>query len=185
MAPVTTIIVIAVLVAVALWLVFGYNRLVRLRNRMQNAWAQVDVQLKRRYDLIPNLVATVKGYAEHEAATFEAVVTARNAAVQAGSVGDQSQAEGLLTGALKNLFALAEAYPELRASDNFRSLQGQLAEVEDRITIARQIFNDTTLTYNNTVESIPTNIVAKLTGFERGEFFEVDDEGRSVPKVEF
>lgn len=179
------IITVAVLAAIALWLVLGYNRLVRLRNRTQNAWSQVDVQLKRRYDLIPNLVETVKGYATHEQTTFQAVVEARNTAQAAKTVGDQAAAESMLTGALRQLFALAEAYPDLKASDNFRTLQTQLADVEGDITVARQIYNDTTLTYNNAVETIPTNLIASLTGFQRGEFFEVEDEGRSVPKVEF
>jgi LemA protein len=182
---VPVIITIAVLAAIALWLVLGYNRLVRLRNRTQNAWSQVDVQLKRRYDLVPNLVETVKGYATHEQATFQAVVEARSTAQAASTVEEQAAAENMLTGALRRLFALAEAYPDLRASDNFRTLQTQLADIEGDITVARQIYNDATLTYNNAVETIPTNIIASLTGFQRGEFFEIEDEGRSVPKVEF
>ncbi len=181
----TVIIVIAIIVIVALLVILTYNKLVRLRNRTQNAWSQVDVQLKRRYDLVPNLVETVKGYAGHEQTTLEAVVEARNAAVAAGSVGDQTNAENMLTGALRQLFALAESYPDLKASDNFRTLQTQLADIEGDITVARQIYNDTTLTYNNAVETIPTNLVAAITGFERGIFFEVEDEGRSVPKVQF
>ena len=186
MRPVLTVlIVIAVLVLIAVWLIMGYNRLVRLRNRTQNAWSQVDVQLKRRYDLVPNLVETVTGYASHEQDTFQAVVAARNAAVSAASVGDQSSAENMLTGALKQLFALAENYPDLKASNNFQTLQTQLADIEGDITIARQIYNDTTLSYNNAVETIPTNLVANVTGFQRGVFFEVEDEGRTVPKVEF
>jgi LemA protein len=179
------IIIVLVLAVVAVWLIFGYNGLVRSRNRMQNAWSQVDVQLKRRHDLVPNLVETVKGYADHEATTLEAVIDARNTAVAAGSVADQAGAEDMLTGALKRLFALAEDYPDLRASDNFQTLQSQLAEIEGDITVARQIYNDTVLTHNNGVETIPTNIVANLTGFERGAFFEIDDDGRSVPRVEF
>jgi LemA protein len=182
---VAVIIIVLVLAVVAVWLIFGYNGLVRSRNRMQNAWSQVDVQLKRRHDLVPNLVETVKGYADHEATTLEAVIDARNTAVAAGSVADQAGAEDMLTGALKRLFALAEDYPDLRASDNFQTLQSQLAEIEGDITVARQIYNDTVLTHNNGVETIPTNIVANLTGFERGAFFEIDDDGRSVPRVEF
>lgn len=185
-APVpTVIIVIAIIVLIAVWLVVAYNRLVRLRNRTQNAWSQVDVQLKRRYDLVPNLVETVKGYASHEQDTFQAVVEARNAAVSAASVPDQTAAENMLTGALKQLFALAESYPDLKASDNFRTLQTQLADIEGDITVARQIYNDTTLSYNNAVETIPTNMVASVSGFQRGVFFEVEDEGRTVPKVQF
>ncbi len=186
MAAVTLIIILIIVVAaVALWFVLGYNRLIRLRNRMRNAWSQVDVQLKRRYDLVPNLVETVKGYASHESSTLEAVVQARNAAQAAGGVGAQSSAEGALTSALRQLFALAEAYPDLKASENFRTLQTQLDEIEGDIAVARQIYNDSTLTYNNAVETIPTNIVAKLGGFDVGTFFEVEDEGRSVPKVDF
>lgn len=180
-----TYIIILVVVVIVVWLVFSYNRLVRYRNRTQNAWSQVDVQLNRRYDLVPNLVETVKGYATHEASTLDAVVTARNAAQGAVGVSDQSAAEGALTGALRQLFALAEDYPTLEASDNFRTLQEQLADIEGDIAIARQIYNDTTLTYNNAVDTIPSNLVAKLTGFQSGVYFEVPDEGRSAPRVEF
>lgn len=176
------------LIVAAVLLVGGllvYNRLVRLRNRADNAWAQVDVQLRRRYDLIPNLVETVKGYAAHERDTLEGVTAARNAAVAADSVADQGAAEGMLAGALRKLFALAEAYPELRASSNFMSLQSELAEAEDKIAVARQIYNDASLTYNNTVQTVPTNIVAAVTGFDPRPYFEVEGEGRSVPRVDF
>lgn len=162
-----------------------YNRLVRLRNRTENAWAQVDVQLRRRYDLVPNLVETVKGYASHEQKTFERVVEARNRAADAAGVAEQGSAENMLTGALRQLFALAENYPELKASDGFRALQQQLAETEDKIAIARQIYNDSTLTYNNAVQTVPSSLVAGLTGFTAGVYFEEEGEGRSVPKVEF
>ncbi len=179
------IIVIAV-VAILLAVGFAiYNRLVRLRNRTDNAWAQVDVQLRRRYDLIPNVVETVKGYASHERDAFEAVVEARNAAHAAGTVQDQAQAENMLTAALRKLFALAEDYPDLQASDNFRSLQEQLAESEDRIAVARQIYNDSTLTYNTGVQTIPANVVARLAGFQPRAYFEEEGAGRSVPRVEF
>ena len=180
----TIAIVFIVLAAIALWFVLSYNKLVRQRNRTRNAWSQVDVQLKRRYDLVPNLVETVKGYAAHEAATLDAVIQARSSAQAAGGVGDQASAEGALTGALRQLFALAESYPDLKASDNYRTLQTQLDEIEGDIAVARQIYNDTTLTYNNAVETIPSNIVASLTGFDGGAFFEVEDEGRSVPRVD-
>lgn len=179
------ILLIVLVAALVLWFIFGYNRLVRLRNRTQNGWAQVDVQLKRRYDLVPNLVETVKGYATHEQATFDAVVKARSAAQSATSIPEQGQAENMLTGALRQLFALAENYPELRASDNFTHLQAQLADIEGDIGVARQMYNDTMLTYNNAVETIPTNIVANIAGFDRGAFFEVEEEGRSVPRVQF
>lgn len=179
------IIVVVVIALIILWLVMTYNRLVKQRNRTENAWSQVDVQLKRRYDLVPNLVETVKGYASHERSTFEAVVEARNAAQEAATVTDQSVAENGLTGALRQLFALSEDYPELRASDNFRSLQEELSDTEGKIAIARQIYNDSTLTFNNTVETVPSSIVASVTGFERHPYFEVEAEGRSVPDVEF
>ncbi len=180
----TTITVIAIGVLVLLVVVI-YNRLVRLRNRTQNAWAQVDVQLKRRYDLIPNLVETVKGYASHERATFEEVVKARTAAQDATGIADQAVAENMLTGALRRLFALAEAYPELRASENFQQLQGELAETENKISVARQIYNDTALTYNNAVQTVPSNLVAGIFGFRTREYFEIEDDARSAPEVRF
>jgi LemA protein len=180
-----TIIGIVVGVVLLLAVVAIYNRLVRQRNRVDNAWAQVDVQLKRRYDLVPNLVETVKGYAAHEKETFDAVVRARTQAVEAGGVEEQGAAENILTGALRRLFALAEDYPELRASENFLALQAELADTENKIAVSRQIFNDTTLTYNNTVQTVPTNLVAAATGFKVRPYFEVDDESRTVPKAEF
>jgi LemA protein len=175
--------VVAALVAIAYVVI--YNKLVRLRNRTDNAWAQVDVQLRRRYDLIPNLVETVKGYAGHERETFEAVVAARNAAQAAGTVEEQAQAENFLTGMLRQVFALAEDYPELRASENFQSLQAQLDETENRIAVSRQIYNDTTLTYNNTVQTVPSSIIASISGFDTRDYFETDDDSRDAPKVEF
>ena len=162
-----------------------YNRLVRLRNRTDNAWAQVDVQLKRRYDLIPNLVETVKGYASHEKTTFEEVTKARALAQEATGIAEQAAAENVLTGALRKLFALAEAYPELRASENFQQLQGELAETENKISISRQIYNDATLTYNNAVQTVPSNLVAGIFGFRIREYFEVEGEARSAPEVRF
>lgn len=178
-------IAIVVVALIALAVVFIYNRLVRLRNRTDNAWSQVDVQLRRRYDLIPNLIETVKGYAAHERQTFEDVVAARAAAQDASSVQEQAEAENMLTGALRRLFALAEAYPELRASENFRSLQQQLAETEDRISVSRQIYNDTTLSYNNAVQTVPSNFVASVFGFSTRVYFEVEDDVRSAPEVDF
>lgn len=162
-----------------------YNRLVGARNRVDNAWGQVEVQLKRRYDLIPNLVETVKGYASHERATFENVTAARSAAQSAQGPADQAQAEGFLTQALRQLFAVAEAYPELRASENFASLQADLTDTENKIQISRQIYNDTVLTYNNTVQQVPTNIVAAMTGFRTREFFEAGPEAETAPTVDF
>lgn len=179
------LIVALVVVILVVGFVILYNRLVRLRNRTDNAWAQVDVQLTRRYDLIPNLVETVKGYASHEAATFEAVVAARSQAADARGAGEKGAAENLLTGALRQLFAVAEAYPELRASDNFQSLQSDLADTEDKIAISRQIYNDSALTYNNAVQTVPTNLVAKLANFSARAYFETGGDERSAPSVQF
>lgn len=162
-----------------------YNSLVKLRNRVDNAWGQVEVQLKRRYDLIPNLVETVKGYASHEKDTFEQVTQARAGAQSASGPAEQAGAENFLTSALRQLFAVAEAYPELRASENFASLQADLADTENKIAISRQIYNDTVLTYNNQVQQIPTNIVAAITGFSVREFFEGGPEAEEAPQVSF
>ena len=180
--------VIVLLVAVALFVlvIAIYNRLVRLRNRAENAWAQVDVQLKRRYDLIPNLIETVKGYASHERETFEEVTRARTAAQQAQGVGEQAQAENVLTAAIGRLFAVAEAYPELRASENFQQLQAELATTENKIQIARQIYNDAVLSYENALEQVPTNIIAGLFNFKPHSYFEVEDAAvREAPQVSF
>jgi LemA protein len=176
---------VAVLVLIALAIVLLYNRLVRLRNRAENAWAQVDVQLRRRYDLIPNLVETVKGYAAHERATFEEVTRARTAAQQAGTVQEQGEAENLLTAAIGRLFAVAEDYPELRASENFRQLQSQLEETEGRIAVARQIYNDAVLTYDNALETVPTNVIGSLFNFEPKVYFEIEEPARQAPQVAF
>lgn len=178
------IIVLVVAVVLVLAIVL-YNRLVQLRNRVDNAWAQVDVQLKRRYDLIPNLVETVKGYASHERETLEAVVEARNAAQAAQGPEEQAEAENMLTGALRRLFALAESYPELRAAPNFAELQTQLAETEDRIAVSRQIYNDSVLSYNNAVQTVPTNLVAGVAGFKTRPFFEAGDGADAPPVVDF
>ena len=178
-------IIAAVVVVLVLILVGLYNGLVGSRNRVDNAWSQVDVQLKRRYDLIPNLVETVKGYAAHEQQTFERVIAARNAAQAATTPAEQAEAENILTGALRQLFALAEAYPELRASENFQRLQAELAETENKIAVSRQIYNDTVLTYNNKVQQVPTNLVASMFGFDTREFFEAGDEAQEAPAVEF
>ncbi len=162
-----------------------FNRLIKQRNRVDNAWAQVDVQLRRRYDLIPNLVETVKGYAGHEQQTFVDVVAARAAAQSASGIEDQAEAEGVLGSMLQRLFALAEQYPQLRASENFQHLQSELSDTEDKIAVARQIYNDTVLTYNNTTQTIPTNLVAALARFRRRDFFEVADDAREAPGVGF
>ena len=177
------IVIAAVVVVVVVVLV--YNRLVQARNRVDNAWAQVEVQLERRYDLVPNLVETVKGYAAHERDTLEAVVEARQGAEAATGPEEQAEAENVLTGALRRLFALAEAYPELRAAPNFAELQTQLGDTEDRIAVARQIYNDSVLTYNNTVQSVPVNLVATITGFRRRPFFDAGPEADAAPAVDF
>jgi LemA protein len=179
------IVLIAVLLLLALAVVVIYNRLVRLRNRAENSWAQVDVQLRRRYDLIPNLVEAVKGYASHERATFEEVTQARTAAQQAQGVEEQAQAENVLTAALGRLFAVAEAYPELRATENFQQLQAQLAEVEQNIVISRQVYNDAVLSYENALETVPTNIVAGMFNFQPRAYFETEDATREAPSVQF
>jgi LemA protein len=180
------IVLIAIVVVLIGIVVAIYNKLVRLRNRSENAWAQVDVQLRRRYDLIPNLVETVKGYAAHERETFEEVTKARTAAQQAQTVPQQAQAENLLTQAIGKLFAVAEAYPQLRATENFQQLQAQLAETEQKIAIARQVYNDAVLTYDNALETIPTNIVAGIFNFKPREYFEVEEPAaREAPRVTF
>ena len=180
------IVLVAVVLVLGLLLVGLYNKLVRARNRVDNAWAQVDVQLKRRADLIPNLVETVKGYAAHERGTFEAVTEARAAVQQARGPGEAAQAEGLLSQALGRLFAVAEAYPELQADENFRQLQGDLADTENKVAVSRQIYNDTVLTYNNAIQTFPAVMLAGPFGFSRREFFEVEDAAqREAPHVDF
>ncbi|HEY8583965.1 MAG TPA: LemA family protein [Capillimicrobium sp.] len=178
---------IAVAVALAVLVILAYNGLVAKRNRSENAWAQVDVQLRRRHDLIPNLVETVKGYAAHEQGTFAAVTEARAAAQRAEGPASQAQAEASLSGALGRLMAVAEAYPELRATESFQSLQAELGGTENRIATARQVYNDTVLTFNNACQQIPTNIVAGVFGFRRREYFSVDagDPAREPVAVSF
>jgi LemA protein len=179
------IVLAAILLLLLLVVVAMYNRLVRLRNRSENTWAQVDVQLRRRYDLIPNLVEAVKGYAAHERATFDEVTKARTAAQQAQGIEEQAKAENVLTAALGRLFAVAEAYPQLRATENFQQLQAQLAEVEQNIVVARQVYNDTVLTYDNALETVPTNIVAGLFNFRPRAYFETEGATREAPAVQF
>jgi LemA protein len=182
------VVLIVILVIVALLviaLVMLYNRFVRLRNRVDNAWAQIEVQLKRRWDLIPNLVETVKGYAEHERGTFEAVTQARAAAQNARGPAETAAAEGILGQALGRLFAVAEAYPELQADENFRQLQTELGETENRIAISRQVYNDTVLTYNNAIQTFPGVMLAGPFGFAKREFFETDETQREAPRVDF
>ena len=178
--------VVLVAVVVLLWGVAIFNGLVRLRNGVRNAWSQIDVQLKRRHDLIPNVVSAVKGYATHERGTFEAVVAARQHAQGARGVADTARAEGELSRALGALFAVAEAYPDLKASTNFRALQEELAATENRISFARQFYNDQVMALNTRVESFPSNLVAQMGGFHTEQFFELEaaDE-RAVPVVQF
>jgi len=179
------LIIIAVIVLLGLFLVGIYNGMVRARNRVDEAWSGIDVQLKRRHDLIPNLVETVKGYATHEREVFEAVTQARAAAMGAQTPAQSAAAEGALTGALGRLFAVAEAYPQLRATENFQQLQAQLAETEQKIAVARQVYNDTVLTYDNALETVPTNIVASLFGFRPQAYFETEGAAREAPAVQF
>ncbi len=182
------IIVAVVVVLLALYVVLTYNRLVRTRNRIDNAYSQIDVQLKRRYDLIPNLVETVKGYAAHEKSTFEAVTAARANAIsaqQGGSPAQQAQAENALSGTLKSLFAVAEQYPDLKANQNFLNLQEELTSTEDRIAYARQFYNDSVLGYNNSIQSFPGNMLAGAFNFTHREYFEGDPEATGPVKVQF
>jgi len=181
------IVLLAIVVLAVVLFVGSYNGLVRLRNRIDAAWAQIDVQLKRRFDLIPNLVETVKGYAAHEKETFEGVTQARANAINAQSQGPAAaaQADNVLTGALKSLFAVAEAYPDLKANQNFLELQEELTATEDKVSYARQFYNDTVRGYNTKIQSIPANVIAGLFHFEKREYFEADDESRGPVQVSF
>ena len=174
-----------IILAVGLWLASSYNSMVRLRNMVRNSWAQIDVQLKRRFDLVPNLVETVKGYAAHEQEVLEKVTQARSMVQSAQSIEQRQQAENQLTNTLRSLFAVAEAYPQLKANDNFRDLQQQLSELEEKIAFARQFFNDTTMKYNTTIQSFPTNLLAGMFGFQALPYFEVDDVQRQAVQVKF
>jgi len=177
---------VGVIVIVALWAIGMYNRLVTLRNRVDNMWAQIDVQLKRRYDLIPNLVETVKGYAKHEKETFENVTKARAACMSATTPAQTAQAEGMLAGALKSLFAVAEAYPELKANQNFLQLQGELSSTENQISGTRGTYNETVREFNTSLQLFPANLIAGMFGFAPKDFFKVDSaEERQAPKVQF
>jgi len=182
----TTLVVLGLLVAAAVGGVSIYNGLVALRNRAEAAWSDIDVQLKRRWELIPNLVETVKGYAQHEEGTFTKVTEARTRAMAASTPGEKSAAEGNLSGMLKSLFAVAEAYPELKANENFLSLQGELSSLEDAIQKARRYYNAVVRDLNTKVESFPSNVVAGMFGFQQEEYFELDSEAeRAAPKVSF
>jgi LemA protein len=186
--PVAGWVVIGILILLIIGFIMTYNSLVRLRNQVKNAWAQIDVQLKRRHDLIPNLVETVKGYAAHERETLEAVTNARNLAQGAigKGVGAQSKAETDLSGALSRLLAIAENYPDLKANQNFLALQEELTSTENKISFSRQFYNDSVLGYNNKIQMFPSNMIAGVTGFKADEFFEVEAPAeREAPKVSF
>lgn len=179
------IILIVIILIILVAIVAIYNGLVTARNKVKNAWAQIDVQLNRRADLIPNLVETVKGYAAHESSVFEDVTAARAGLMNANGVKEISEANNQLSSTLKTLFAVAENYPELKANENFKELQAQLAQTEDKIAYSRQFYNDTVLMYNNKCQTFPSNIFAGMFGFKEADFFEAAGEARSVPKVEF
>jgi LemA protein len=179
-------IIVIIIAVIVLWFVAVYNGLIRLRNRVKEAWSDIDVQLKRRYDLIPNLVETVKGYAVHEKEVFENVTKARAQAIGAQTVAEHNQADNMLTGALKSLFAVAEAYPQLRASENFSKLQDELSDTENKIQAARRFYNSNVLDYNTRIQQVPTNIIAGMFGFSKESFFEVQTEKEKEPvKVSF
>lgn len=179
------IILIVIIIIILVAIVAIYNGLVTARNKVKNAWAQIDVQLNRRSDLIPNLVETVKGYATHESSVFEDVTAARAGLMNANGVKEIGEANNQLSSTLKTLFAVAENYPELKANENFKELQEQLAQTEDKIAYSRQFYNDTVLMYNNKCQTFPSNIFAGMFGFKEADFFEAAGEARSVPKVEF
>ena len=179
-------VVIGIVGIVILWWIATYNRMIVLRNRIENAWSQVDVQLRRRYDLIPNLVATVKGYAAHERQTFEEVTKARQAGIDARTVQDQAMAENMISQALKRLFAVAEAYPQLRATENFQQLQEELSGTESKIAYSRQFYNDTVLSYHNLIQAFPAKIVAGMGGFQKRDYFEIEEAAARGPvQVQF
>ena len=182
---VIAIVIIVLVVLLVLFFILQYNGLVRLRNRVENAWAQIDVQLKRRYDLIPNLVETVKGYAAHEKETLDAVIQARNSAMAPHGRAEQAANENILEGTLKSLFALSEAYPDLKANQNFLELQEELTSTESRIAFARQHYNDSVLGYNTKTQTFPSNIVAGMFNFAESEYFEVEGDARGTVQVEF
>ena len=179
------IVVLVLVVIIGSFVIKTYNSLVKLRNSVKDQWSQIDIQLKRRFDLIPNLVETVKGYAEHEKDTLEKVIKARSNYENASSHEDALKADNELTKSISKLFALAEAYPDLKANDNFKSLQNDLTETEDKISFARQFYSDIVMKYNNQIQVFPNNIVASLFGFKEEKYFEAKDEERDNVKVSF
>ena len=176
---------IVVVVLLIVWIIGVYNNLVSLKMRVKNAWAQIDTQLKRRFDLIPNLVETVKGYAAHEQGTLEKVIAARNTYASATSVEDKAKANNELTSTLKSIFALGEAYPELKANENFLALQTELAGTEDKVAYSRQFYNDTVQMYNTAIMKFPSNILAGMFGYKEEPFFTIDDAEKEPVKVQF
>ena len=179
------LVIIIILVAVALWIVGVYNGLIKLKNRVDEAWSDIDVQLKRRYNLIPNLVNTVKGYAKHERELFENVTKARTQAMQAGTPGEKEKAENMLSGTLKSLFAVAENYPQLKANENFLELQRELSDTENKIQASRRFYNGNVRDFNTKIQVFPNNIVAGMLNFSAREFFEAEEGEKANPKVEF
>ncbi len=179
------VVVLVVVVLVVLFVVGIYNALVRLKNQVKNAWSQIDVQLKRRHDLIPNLIETAKGYMKHERETLENITKARSAAMGAGGVGDKSKAEGALSGAMSKFFLVVENYPDLKANQNFLSLQEELTSTENKISFARQSYNDMVLFFNNKIQMFPSNIIAGMFNFNTEEYFEIEEKEKEVPKVSF
>ena len=179
------LVILGIIVLGVIWIIAKYNQLVSLRNRIENAWSQIDVQLKRRYDLIPNLVETVKGYASHEKEVFEKVAEARSAMMQANGIKEQGAAQNMITDALKSVFAVAEAYPELKANENFMMLQEELSGTESKIAFARQFYNDTVMSYNTLIQSFPANIIANGFSFKERDYFPMDDAARESVKVQF
>jgi LemA protein len=179
------IIIAVILVMAIIWLIAMYNGLITLKNRVDEAWSDIDVQLKRRHDLIPNLVSTVKGYAAHEKEVFEKVTEARAKAISAGSAADKEQAENVLSGALKSLFAVAEAYPDLKANQNFLELQRELTDTEDKIQASRRFYNGNVRDFNTKIQVFPTNIMAGTLGFIKREFFQAEEGEKGLPEVKF
>lgn len=177
--------VLIVLGLIALWVIFTYNGLITLKNRTDEAWSDIDVQLKRRYDLIPNLVETVKGYASHESGTLEKVIAARNSAMSAKTMGEHAQAENALSQTLKSIFALSEAYPDLKANQNFMALQEELTNTEDKIQASRRFYNGNVRDFNTKLQVFPTNLIGNMLGFVKREFFEIAEDEKANPQVKF
>ncbi|MEK6953467.1 MAG: LemA family protein [Candidatus Micrarchaeota archaeon] len=178
-------ILLGVILVLLAWFVLTYNSFITMRNRIENAWSQIDVQLKKRYDLIPNLVETVKGYARYEKSVFENVTKARAMTANAGNIADKAKADNMLTGALKSLFAVAENYPNLKANENFMQLQEELSGIESKIAYARQFYNDSVLEFNTGIQTVPSNIVAGLGSFTKRDYFKVEEGERAPVKVSF